>query len=315
MPEENGTYRSAPPPPHEVWGRSLRALVVLSGGVRVNQMAAGLGRSTLDLPVTESSSLLGHWEEQAEALSKRLPTNQRALCLRAIVSKPGALPKVFAPRSRVEVTPEYERVELRGTGGLLRDLAEDYGDDDAILVVHGNQVLVRPLPETFDLLAAIDADVVILAEPDGSSSGVHLMRCGALRDIRPKGYIDLKEQALPAMSQTHRVRVVRSESPSGLRVRTLEQYIRALRALRTGDLLDRPDPYAEEWATTFALTQEGAHVDPGATIHDSIVMRGATVGARAVVVRSLVCEGAKVPAGAAIFDSVISSPDAAGRVA
>ncbi len=315
MPSENGTYRSQTHPPHEVWRRSLRGVVLLSGGVRINQLVAGLGRSLLDLPVTPTATLLSHWRDQAGTLAATLPQEGRGLRVRAIVSKPGELPQNVVPLAGVDVTTEYDRVELRGTGGLLRDLMEDYGDDDSILVVHGNQVLVRPMPAVFSALSAVDADIVLLAEPDGSSSGVHLMRCGALREVRAKGYIDFKEQALPALSQSHRVRVVRSESPTGLRVRTLEQYIRALRALTTGDILDRPDPYAEEWATTFSLAQQGARVDPGATIHDSVVMRGAAVGARAVVVRSLVCEGATVPAGATIFDSVIASPTTAGRVA
>ncbi|MFO0831150.1 MAG: hypothetical protein U0637_04805 [Phycisphaerales bacterium] len=316
MAEQNGTYRSATPSHHvRDWGQSLRALVVLSGGVRVNELVAGLGKSLLDLPVTESATLLSHWRDQASGLGAALPATDRPLALRAIVSKPSGLPHAVPAAPQVVVNVEHDRVELRGTGGLLRDLAEDYADDDALLVVHGNQVLLRPLTEVFASLAAVDADIVLLAEPDGSSSGVHLMRCRALRDIRAKGYIDLKEQALPALSQAHRVRVVRASGPTGLRVRTLEQYIRALRALKTGDVLDRPDAYAEEWATTFALSQEGAMVDPGATIHDSVVMRGAVVGPRAVVVRSLVCDGARVPAGATIFDAVIASPRTAGRPA
>jgi NDP-sugar pyrophosphorylase family protein len=308
MPEENGTYRSAATQrPAQAWAVSLRAVVVLSGGVRANELVAGLGRSLLDLPVSPDATLLSRWRDQCEALGTVVggATNTVPLALRAIVSKPGALPNSVPSAGHVNVSVEYDRVELRGTGGLLRDLAEDYADDDALLVVHGNQALVRPLTEVFQSLASVDADVVLLAEPDGSSSGVHLMRCGALRDVRAKGYIDLKEQALPALSASHRVRVVRGASPTGLRIRTLEQYIRALRALTTGDILDRPDPYAEEWARTFSLVQQGASVDPRATIHDSVVMRGAVVGPGAVVVRSLVCEGARVPARAAIFDTVI----------
>lgn len=320
MPEENGTYRSATPGARRPsWGESLRALVVLSGGVRVNELVAGLGRSLLDLPLTSDATILMHWRDQTAALSEKLPGRSTALSLRAIVSKPSTLPASVPATDRVSVSVEYDRVELRGTGGLLRDLAEDYADDDALLVVHGNQVLVRPLPELFTAVAAVDADIVLHAEPDGSSSGLHLMRCGALRDIRAKGYIDLKEQALPALSAAHRIRTVRSSGPTGLRVRTLEQYVRALRALTTGDILDRPDPYAEEWARTFSLVQQGATVDPSAIIHDSVVMRGATIGARSVIVRSLVCAGARVATGSTIFDSVIPSPDSArteaGRLA
>ncbi len=309
------TYRTEPQAhTGDGWAASLRAVVVLSGGVRPNELLAGLGRSLLDLPLPAGRSLLAFWRDQVSAVAKGLPgAGSGDLPLRAIVSRPGALPLEVAMVPGVDVRPEYEKVELRGTGGLLRDIAEEYNDSDALLVAHANQVLVRPLAEVFASLAAVDADIVLLAEPDGSSSGLHLMRCGALKKIRAKGYIDLKEQALVSLAQDCRIRVVKSAQPTVLRVRTLEQYVRTLRALTTGDVLDRPDPYAEEWARTFSLVQDGAFVDPSAIVHDSVVMRGARIGPRAVLVRSLVCEGAGVDAGAPVFDAVIAGPGVRAR--
>ena len=291
------------------WAAALRGVVILSGGVRPNELVSGLGRSMLDLPFQANRSLLVLWRDQVSTLASALGRTS-PLPLRAIVSRTGPLPTLPSPSDHVEVTAAYEKIELRGTGGLLRDLAEEYADDDALLVAHGNQVLVRPLPDIFNALSGVDADIVLHAEPDGSSSGVYLMRCGVLKHIRANGYIDLKEQALSSLAAGSRVRVVTGDRPSVLRVRTLDQYIRTLRALTTGDAAEHPDPYAEEWARTFSLVEDGALVDPSAVIHDSVVMRGARVGPRAVVVRSLVCAGASVRARSALFDTTARAPAA-----
>jgi NDP-sugar pyrophosphorylase family protein len=137
------------------------------------------------------------------------------------------------------------------------------------------------------------------------------MRCGALRAIRAKGFVDLKEQALPELAKTCDVRVAMSQHPVALPVRTLEQYIRTLRALSEASAeLTAPDPYAEEWTPTFSLVDESATVAKNSLVHDSVVMTGAKVGAGAVVVRSLVCEGAVVQPGQTVFDTIVASKPA-----
>lgn len=306
------------PPPAEMLasvappqGRAqrLRALVLLSGGVRQTQLAAGLGRPLVDLPLTGGRTLLSSWRDHMTNL--RETSGVAETSMRVIVSKPLALPRQVPPAAGVNISLEYDKIELRGTGGLIRDIADDYADDDEILVATANQVLLRPLHELYAMLAQLRSDIGLLAEPGGNAVGVHLMRCGALRAIRAKGFVDLKEQALPELAKTCDVRVAMSQRPVALPVRTLEQYIRTLRALSEASAeLTAPDPYAEEWTPTFSLVDESATVAKNSLVHDSVVMTGAKVGAGAVVVRSLVCEGAVVQPGQTVFDTIVASKPA-----
>jgi hypothetical protein len=280
----------------------LRALVLLSGGVRKTELSAGLGRSLLDLPLPGETTVLGAWMTQAQ----QLPT---ACAIRVLVSKALALPVIdpgMSDGQRLRI--EHDKAELRGTGGVLRDLAEEFADDDWMLVASGNQVLLRPLESIVGELAKLGAPINLLSEQDGTSVGVQLIQCGALRGIRPKGYIDFKEQALPEVARHFGVRVGRSTGRTGIAIRTLDQYVRAVRTLSLSDRCALgEDVFAEEWSPTFSLVQPGANVATGAMVHDAIVMRGATVERGAVLVRALVCPGAKVLSGATVADAVVAA--------
>ncbi len=292
--------------------RSLRSVLLLAGGVRRGSLGQALGRPLVDLPVPKYGSMLGAWGEQVSGLAKVIGG---PIQVRAMVSQQLQLPRTVKQCTGVELLAEYDKGEFRGTGGLLRDVTDEYEDDDFILVATANQVLLKSLSEVFEVLrveqAKAGADVVLLSEPDGSASGFMLIRCACLRGIRGNGYLDFKEQSLPQIAKEFVVKVAKCPRRASLPVRTLEQYIRTLRVLHTGDLdmniEPRIDPYEEEWTATFAMVDETASVAKGAIVHDSVVMRNAKVGAGAVLVRSLVCEGAVVDAGRVVYDSVIAS--------
>lgn len=292
--------------------RSLRSVLLLAGGVRRGRMGQALGRPLVDLPVPKHGSMLGAWSEQVSGLAKVIGG---PIQVRAMVSQQLQLPRTVKPCAGVELIAEYDKGEFRGTGGLLRDVTDEYEDDDFILAATANQVLLTNLSDLFEVLrstqAKAGADVVLLSEPDGSASGFILIRCACLRGIRGNGYLDFKEQSLPQIAKEFVVKVAKSPRRAALPVRTLEQYIRTLRVLHTGDLElevePRIDPYEEEWTAAFAMVDETASVAKGAIVHDSVVMRNAKVGAGAVLVRSLVCEGAVVEAGRVVYDSVIAS--------
>lgn len=298
-------------------GVGLAGLVLLSGGVRRTELSGGMGRSVLDLPLVGGHTLLELWSRHAETLAP----SGHPLPVRVLVSQSLPLPYDPPAHARLRIEAEHDKAELRGTGGVLRDISDEYPDDNALLLVaSGNQVLLRPLAELVALMAGTGGDVTLLAEADGTSVGLHLVRAGALRSIRAKGYVDLKEQALPQLAKERDVRVVHCPWRAALPVRTLDQYMVALRALAGGGgAVSGPaaegeahtDAYAEEWSPTFQIVDAGASVAPGAMVHDAVVMRGASVGAGAVVVRSLVCPGARVAAGAVVTDSVVPAPEAA----
>lgn len=284
-----------------------KVVIALAGGVRQSAMSAALGRPVVDLPLPDGRSILQMWRDEVQELARSL--GGAMIPLRTLVSKPSALPQLVEPGSLVPVTVEYDKLEFRGTGGLLRDIAADFRDDDLMLVLHGNQVPLMPLIQVWELLASEQAAVTLMAEPDGTAAGVQLIRAGALEGVRDKGFIDFKEQALPAIAKEHRVRVVRAKTPVLQPIRTLDQYINTLRmlSLRTahnGQSVESFAQQGEEWTRTFALVDAAATVASDAIIHDSVVLPGARVLAGGVVVRSIVSEGASVQTGARVFDSV-----------
>jgi hypothetical protein len=283
----------------------LRAVILLGGSVRESVLSRSLHRSTLDLPLDRGRTILGAWAEQAAALARAGGIG--SLSLRVLINQTTAPPAVVPAVEGLNVTLEFDRAELRGTGGLLRDLADEYEPEDLLLVANAHQVVIPPLEELAGTLGAAMSDVALLATTQRTPCGLNLFRCKALRTIKTKGFIDLKEQALPAIASAFQVKVVASRPGVVFPVRTLEGYLGALRALHSPALVGASDPLAEDCFPTFSLVEEGASMAPSARAHDSVVLRGARVGADAVLVRSLLCEGAVVEAGEVVADRVVGS--------
>jgi hypothetical protein len=179
---------------------------------------------------------------------------------------------------------------------VLRDLAADYADDDLILVANAAQILLDPLAAIATALDRKQGDFSLVSHNDGTPSGVMLASCKTLRLIPTTGYVDMKEQALPAIAARYDVTVMHRRRPTGLAVRTLTDYVSALRHYhrRRQGKPALNDPLAEDWRPAFALVEEGATVDPRAHVHDSVVLKGGIVEGGAVVVRSVICAGGVV---------------------
>src|SRR5205085_399511 len=124
---------------------------------------------------------------------------------------------------RVSVKVMRDPFEYRGTGGVLHDVARELEDDDYLVVATGAQLLLEPLKELVAGLTRRGGDVGILAHRDGMPSGLMLVRCGVLRQISDLGFVDLKEQALPAIAKKHRVTVETWETAS-YAIRTAGDY-------------------------------------------------------------------------------------------
>ena len=232
-----------------------------------------------------------------EYLPVRLLVDRQAI-------EPRSLSTVEATRCKVE----RDTSEYRGTGGLLANIAVDYADDDLILVGNAAQILLEPLPMLLLALRQTGGDFSLVAHEDGTPSGLMLVTCRTLRLIPNVGFVDMKEQALPAIAQRHDVRVLRCARPTGLTVRSLSDYVTALRALHRP--LDEPLDdltLAEHWESTFSIVEPGASVAPTARVQDSIVLAGATVEAGAVLVRSVIAGGAVVRKDRKAVDQCVTS--------
>jgi N-acetylglucosaminyldiphosphoundecaprenol N-acetyl-beta-D-mannosaminyltransferase len=279
--EQNIQHEAAPGalPGH---GR-LRGLVLLGGGVRPTPLAAAIGRSLLDLPLGNGKSVLARWLDEAAEVARIL--NIDHLPVRLLVDGNAAEPRsVPAGHYRIE----RDKSEYRGTGGLLANIAVDYDDDDMILVGNAAQVLLDPLPSLWMSLYKTQGVVGVIGHREGEPSGLMLITCRALRLIPKTGFVDMKEQALPSIASKYDVSVLQCRRPTGLPIRSLSDYIAALRALHQPVRAAVTDPWAEDWKPTFAIIEAGAVVSSAARIHDSVVLAGASVEAGAVVVRSVI---------------------------
>ena len=270
----------------------LRALVLLGGSVRPTALGLATGRSVLDLPLDENGSVFNGWLDQAAELCLSLGLER--LPVRVMVSQRSPEPASAEPRHYGRFRVERDLSEYRGTGGVLHDLAKDYADDDLVLVANAAQILFEPLAAIADALERTGGDVTVVSHEDGTPSGLMLVACKTLREIPETGYVDMKEQALPQVAERFDVRVLERRRPTGVPIRTLEDYIQALRYHHRRKAGKRAsiDPLSEDWNPTFALVEPGAQVDPTARVHDSVVLKDAVVEAGAVLVRSVVCSAA-----------------------
>jgi exopolysaccharide biosynthesis WecB/TagA/CpsF family protein len=293
--------------------RHVKAVVLLGGSVRPSRLTAAIERSILDLPLEDGRSVLWHWQEQARVLRRFV--GSAALPVRVLVDQSSMEPTAPLEADGVEVFVERDLSPYRGTGGVLRDLSAEYRDDDVLLVANAAQALLVPLPDLVLSLAEQDADVSLIAHTDGTPSGLMLIRCRALRRVSQTGYVDMKEQALPAIAKAFKVTHLIQTSATGMPIRTLEEYMSALqRRYRLAQGKPTPNnPFAEDRRPTFAIVEKGAQIDRDARVHDSVVLTGAVVEAGAVVVRSIVCPGGMLAAGETAIDSLVMNAEVAAR--
>lgn len=287
--------------------KRLRALILLGGSVRPSPLSAAAGRSVLDLPLDENGSLLNFWLGQCGEVAKIAGLEK--LPIRVLVNHAAREPVSASDKYMGLFRVEKDLSEYRGTGGVVRDVTAEYGEDDFVLVANACQILLDPLSAITLALARQGGDLNLVAHDDGTPSGVQLLSCKTVRHIGEAGYHDMKEQTLPGIAAKFDVKVMRHRRPTGLPIRTLEDYMMGLRLYhrrKAGKPLVT-DPLAEDWAPSFSLVEQGAKVSSTARIHDSVVLAGATVESNAVVVRSLVCGDATVRTEKTLVDQYVTA--------
>jgi N-acetylglucosaminyldiphosphoundecaprenol N-acetyl-beta-D-mannosaminyltransferase len=283
----------------------LRSVVLLGGSVRQTELATAIGRSILDLPVDESGSILNHWLSHAAELARYAELT--SLLVQVLVSRSTPEPISASARYASAFHVLRDQSEYRGTGGALHDLARNLDDEDLVLVANAAQLLLDPLSVIAAALDRKRGDVCLISHQDGTPSGVMLVRCKTLRVIPATGFVDMKEQALPLIAQQFDVKVMQCRRPSGVPIRSLSDYIGALRSYhRSRSRLGvGGDPLAEDWQPAFAIVEEGATVDPRAHVHDAVVLRGGIVEAGASAVRCVVCPGGVVRQKTTVVDKFV----------
>ncbi len=299
---------------------ALRAVVLLGGTVRPGRLSAAIGRPIFALPLDAGRSILDYWRQQTAALGRSI--GQSGLPVRVMVDR-NSPETILAPvaAAGVDLAPlqvERDPHDYRGTGGVLRDLAGCYEEHDLLLVANAAQVLVESLSVCAMAMAERakeGAEIVVADHEDGTPSGLMLVRCSVLSLIPDRGFVDMKEQALPTIAKSHRVGVARFAEPTGLPVRSLPQYVHALRwhTLREAGRPVQADPFSENLENVFSLVEHGATVAANVRLHDSIVLAGGVVEAGATLVQSVVCPGGRVRRGEVIVDQIVAAGSAGRR--
>ena len=284
----------------------LKAMILLGGSVRPSPLSAATGRSILDLPLDENGSLMNFWLAQAREVAT--VAGLEKLPVRILVNQASREPVTAHDQYFGAFRVERDLSEYRGTGGVLHDVAADFADDDFLLVANACQILLDPLAAIVAALAKQGGDINLVTHDDGTPTGVQLLRCKTLRDIAHNGYHDLKEQAMPKIASAFDVRAMRRRRPTGLPIRTLEDYMQALRLYhrRKAGMPMITDPLAEDWTASFSLVENGAKVAASSRVHDSVVLSGATVEPGAVLVRCLVCGDAVARTDKTLVDQYVT---------
>jgi hypothetical protein len=288
----------------------LQAVVLLAGSVRATRLREAIRRSMLDLPVGEGRTLLQYWQAQTSALARAV--GLKRLEVRIMVDREAQEPAAAPAQEGVILSVERDPMDFRGTGGVLKDLSKAYRADDYILVANAHQLLLQDLTRLAMRVAEKGGDVTVTSHRDGSVSSLMLVRCGVLSRVAEAGFVDMKEQGLPTIAKHHRVEVVNLNRPSGMPIRSTADYVSALRrhhrrvaGTAGGAAEESANPWAEDWAPTFSIVEEGALIGAGARVHDSVVLKGARVETGAVVVRSVVCPGAVVGKGVLVAEDLV----------
>jgi len=282
--------------------KRFAAAILLGGTVRTSGFGAAVKRSLLDLPIDDGQTLLNYWAYEFSKVRAALGLSR--ILVRVVIGRNCFAPQTIAAVQDVQLAVERDPVEFRGTGGVLRDLAQVYDDDDLLLVAVANQLSGEPLASRIQRMWG-GGDARLLVGPHMEPTGLLLIRCGCLRDIAMSGFVDLKEQALPAIARRHRVYVVAGGSATHS-IRQWADYLSALRHRHQTASEATESAYDERWQPRFSVVEKGARVDSTAGVHDSVVLAGGRVEAKATLVRSLVAPGGVVLRGQTVVDSLVT---------
>ncbi|QDU34536.1 hypothetical protein KS4_26060 [Poriferisphaera corsica] len=281
----------------------IKAAIVLAGSVRATDLRKKTTKNFLDLPVSEDETIITRFVLMLSNAFDSL--GQPDAILRFILDR-------GSPRIKSDLTSvanfaiqfDFDPNEFRGTGGILRDISEEYDDEDLLLIMNASQIMVGSVKDLISEMIVANSDVVIASQKDDTPLDVILIRAKVLKDINKVGFVDFKEQALPKIVLKRDVKVHRSDCLRTYPVRTLNNYIDAIKLLN-GHIVTGTKLNDEDWMPLFSIIESGANVHSTAQIHDSVILRGANVSEHAVIVRSLITSTGIVKPKQSVVDTII----------
>jgi hypothetical protein len=289
--------------------------LLLAGSLRTARsqpIARALGVPVAALPVDAQHSLLSWWFR----LFREVPQVSR---IAIALSDPSVRPlyERIALESGCEISIWVDRNEHRGTGGTVRDFFDDMRPAlaDGLLVAECSMFGHFPLSRLFEDRPN-RAPATVLVGAGGQPAGVMHLSREAIELIPAVGYLDLKEQLIPAISRNggRTAAVVVDGRPQ--RLGDLADYLRvlAMRAQAGAELISpRASVDGNAILQGTVLVGRAAIVSAAAVLSDAIVMQAARIGEGAIVARSVIPPGAVVPAGARVVDQIYAPLETAGR--
>jgi hypothetical protein len=276
---------------------AISEVLLLAGGVRPKGFRAQLGRSVLDLPVSGDRRLMDVWREEIGGLSEYFDLGGGRV--RVLIDGVSLPPRAkWASAFGCDVQVERDAGAYRGTGGVLKDACRGTAGEAYVLVMNACQLMCQPLGPLVERLMACGADVSFPIEPSGGAGGVFLVRAGCLAALPDVGFVDFKEQAIPVIAKRHKVRVAELDAASSLPIRSLQDYINAVRHFHGRQGGDA--------GQGLALVEAGARVSGSARLHDSVVLAGGRVDAGAILAGSLVTAGGVVRQGRRVVHGLVT---------
>lgn len=276
---------------------STQITAILFGStIKPTPLQKALHRPALALPITDDQTLLDQWLNTLSGLATlhevRVILNNEADAQAVAVAS-----RTIATRTTpVSVRPAP--AAWRGLGGTLHDVVGDLNSDQLVLAIEANRcptadlgAIVAPLTD--------EVDGVVGMRSDQSPTGIYLLRQPVIEQVASVGFIDLKEQLIPALYDSgHRLRAAEIDIVHP-RIDSRSAYLACV-----GD--SEPRSVADCRTDGACVIGPGAEIGEGVVVHNSVIFDGAIIGNGAVIVRSVLGPGADITSGATVVDQIIA---------
>lgn len=285
------------------------AIILLAGGLRVNELHRSLGFPVPGLPLEPRRTVLQAWIDVLRA-DPRLANATIVVPCSSEFDRAWFTAELRRMARTGPVEVMLDRRPHRGVGGVVADVAAEIDPGLDVLVVEAGTL---PPPSVGGVLDAGDgaASLVIGSSRDDRPAGVVLMRRRVLEIVPKIGYLDLKEQFIPqAVAKGHRA-IAATITATALRLAARRDYLRGVRIWQ--ERLAGQAKDARSTSLGSSVVCEGATVDARAVIRDSVVLPGAEISSGAVVARSVIGPMIRIPEGTVVVDGIVADPTLASR--
>lgn len=300
-------------------GGSPLTVLMLAGGLARNPLHRAVGFPVPGMPLEADRTVFAVWMDLVRSISGARRVGIHVICsseadlswfraeLRRVGSEPRGVSFLVDPRPH------------RGVAGVLADVIAGIDDPGEVLVLELTALPPVSLLPLFEGAAAGLVDPPMLtvgSSVDQRPAGTYRFSAGALESVPRLGYCDLKEQLIPQLVASGRRVAAVPLGETAVRLVDRRNYLRGVRIWQSrvaaegaahsrGSSMPRPAGVA---AAGHNVICEGAVVEAGAVVLDSVIMPGARIASTAVVARSVIGPMMVIPDGSVIVEAIMADP-------